>query len=229
MAEAKLNGEYAVRVISVGVLMLGMCAWSLYDGMVAWPRCNLCLEQVRPSLLATNMSAEAWLSRGESDASPLERAFQKCGCRPPAKLVKKLGEMKIPDSATDRTALRAAQAPLIVKILQQPIYSAHDLQTQFVQAGITLLLGLCAFGLVGLKVRKRYRADATGLSGISKSHIAYVDIQAIDWTKWDDKGIVKLKLKSGARHTLDGWHFKGITGIVDEIQTHRPDLSPKNS
>jgi len=231
MAEAKLNGEYAVRIIGVGALMIGMCVWSLYDGMVAWPRCNFCLEQVRPTLLATNMTAEAWLAVGDSGVSPLESAFRAKGFETPAKLIKKMGEMKVPESATDRIARRSAQIPLIIKIFEKPVYSAHDLQTQFVQAGVTLAFGLFAFVLIGLKARKRYFADGEGLSGsgVRNARIAYGDIRAIDWTKWDEKGIVSLTLVSGARYTLDGWHFKGITGIVDEIRKYRPDLSPKPS
>jgi len=229
MAEAKLNREYAMRLMGVGALMVGICLWSLYDGRVAWPRQNRRMEEVRPALLATNLTAEAWLARGDAGVSPIEGAFVSRGFSAPSKLIKKLSEIRVPDTAADRDALRAAQAPRVAKVLKEPVYSEHDLKTQIVQAAVTLALGFYAFCLIGLKARKRYLADDAGLggSGFGNRHIAYGDIKAIDWSKWDEKGILRLTLGSGVRHTLDGWHFAGMTGIADEIQKRRPDLCPK--
>ncbi len=228
MVEAKLNREYALRILGVGAMMLGMCVWSLYDGMVAWPRLNRNLEQVRPALLATHMTAEAWVARGDDGGSPLKTVFVEKGLTVPSKLIKKLGELKISPSATDKTMLYEMQAKRVQKIFEGPVYGPHDLQTQFVQAAITLALGALAFLTVGLKSRKRYCADEAGLrgSGFGGQTIPYGDLVRIDWAKWDEKGIVALKVKSGERHTLDGWHFAGITGIVEEIRKQRPDLCP---
>ncbi len=228
MTEAKLNREYAVRILGVGALMAGMCVWSLYDGRVAWPRQNRHMEAVRPSLLVTNLTAEAWLARDEDRGSPLENAFSARGFKVPSKLVKRLGELRVPGTAADRGAVRAAQAERVRKVLEIPVYSAHDLQTQFVQAAVTLALGLCAFLAVGLKARRRYFADDEGLggSGLGGQRVPYAAISRIEWAKWDEKGIVTLTLSSGARHTLDGWHFAGMTGIVNEILKHRPELNP---
>ena len=78
MAEAKLNREYAVRVVGVGALMVGMCVWSLYDGLVAWPRCNREMERARPGLLATNLTAEVWLARDAAARSPIDEARTEC-------------------------------------------------------------------------------------------------------------------------------------------------------
>lgn len=227
MAEAKLNREYAVRIAGVGALMCGICVWSLIDGMVAWPQCNRNMDRVRPALLATPLTAEAWLATEEDGPSRLDAAFAAQGVGAPSKLVRKIGELRIPDSTLDRDGARAAQLEQVRKAFEMPVYSNHDLQTQFVQAAVTLLLGVCAFLSVGLKARRRIRADETGVSGLGARSVAYGDIQSIDWTKWDEKGIVKLTLRDGSRATLDGWHFAGVTGIVDELIKHRPDLAPK--
>lgn len=230
MAEAKLNREYAARVAGVGALLVGICLWSLYDGQTAWPRQNRVMERVRPALLATNLTAEAWLVQDEGyRGTLLDAAFRAQGEKAPAKLVRKLGELRIPDSAPDRDAARAAQLEQVRKTLEQPVYSARDLQTQFVQAAVTLALALCAFAAVGLKAVRRFVADDTGLhgSGVGARPIGYDEIRSVDWTRWDEKGIVRLALRNGRRLTLDGWHFAGMTGVVEEILRHRPDLRGK--
>ena len=67
-------------------------------------------------------------------------------------------------------------------------------------------------------------ADACHKQGIK---LGFYYSQAVDWTKWDEKGIVTLTLKAGRRLTLDGWHYAGMTAVVDEILAHRPELAPK--
>lgn len=226
MAEARLNREYAVRISGVGALLVGMCVWSLYDGMVAWPRQNAVMAQVRPVLLATQLTAEAWNDYSDAARSPLKEAFRVKGLAAPSKLIKKLSELELPkaDSATPR--LRDAQSKQVRKLFEGPVYSEHDLSSQFVQAAITLALGLLALGVLAIKFRKRFVADDQALSGsgFKGATIAYGDILRIDWSKWDGKGIVVITLNSGQRFKLDGWHFAGMTDVVAEIQKQRPDL-----
>jgi len=228
MAEAKLNREYAVRILGVGALMFGMCVWSVYDGKVGWPRQNRSLERVRPALLAINLTAEAWIARTDEGLSPIDAMFHAAGEKTPSKLVTKIGELKIPKMATDKDTLLEAQAKQVRKVLKGAVYSAHDLQTQTVQAVITFAMGLFAWVSVAAKARKRYFADEKGLhgSGFGERVLALSDIKGIDWSKWDEKGIVTLALKSGQRYTLDGWHFEGMTGVVEEIKRQRPELAP---
>ena len=230
MVEAKLNGEYAARVLGVGALMVGICAWSLYDGAKAWPKCNSDMERARPALLATNLAAEVWLAREEGAGTLLDATFAAHGAKAPSKLVKKIAELRLPVSAVNRDDERVVRLEQVRKTFEKPVYSDHDLQTQFVQAAVTLLLGAWAFAAVGLKARRRFFADEDGLggSGIGPVPVAYGDVRSADWAKWDEKGIVKLSLASGRRLTLDGWHYKGVTALVDELVKHRPDLSPEN-
>lgn len=229
MVEAKLNREYALRISGVGALLVGMCVWSLYDGIVAWPRQNAVMGQVRPALLATNLTAEAWNDYTEAVRSPLREAFHAKGLAAPSKLIKKLSELELSKSDSANAQLRDAQAKQIRKLFEGPVYSAHDLSSQFVQAAVTLALGVLALASLAHKKSKRFLADERALSGsgFNGATVAYGDIVRMDWSKWDDKGIVTLTLKSGQRFKLDGWHFAGMTGVVAEIQKQRPDLSPK--
>ena len=229
MAEAKLNREYALRIMGVGTLMVGMCVWSLYDGHVAWPRQNAVLDQVRPALLETNLTAEAWLMRDGDGRTLIENVFVEKGLKAPSKLIRKLDELKVPGQVPNKGAAHDAQAKQIRKLFQNPVYSEHDLTSQFIQAVVTLTLGILAFASLARKAGKRFVADeqALGGSGFCGAVIAYGDIARIDWSKWDEKGIVTLALKSGKSHKLDAWHYAGMTGVVAEILKQRPDLAPK--
>lgn len=224
MAEAKLNKEYALRIAGVGLLMCGICVWSLYDGITAWPRVNRDLEAVRPALLAEDMTADAWLARDDDNKTRLQAAFAAENMKAPSKLVKKVSELRVPAGAPVPSI--AERTERLQMLFKAPVYTQRDLNTQFVQAVVTLGLGLAAFLSIAAKARKRYVADDTGLrgSGFGNSPIAYADLAAIDWSKWDEKGIVVLRLKNNRRLRLDGWHYAGVTKIVDVIKCQRPDL-----
>lgn len=225
MAEAKLNREYAIRVLCVGALMWGVCLWSIYDGKVAWPRINAQMETARPDLLATNMTAEAWMTY-EDGATPLMRVFAKQQVQVPKKLIKKVGELRLPDRVTEnRDAQRAALTKRLEEVFQGPVYSPHDLAGQTVQAVIAFLLGAMAVGAVLAKKGKRFIADDEGLSGSGfGGKIPYDQVAAIDWKKWDEKGIAVLRLADGRTVKLDSWHYAGMPDVVETLTAHREDL-----
>lgn len=226
MVTAKLNREYAFRLIGVGAMMVGICLWSIYDGTTAWPKVNKTMEAARPALLGTNLTVTAWLERGDDGKTALDGVFAKLGHLAPSKLVKKMGELKLPEKLANDTASREMQAKQLTALFEKPVYSEQDIKTQWVQAAITLLLGLLAFGVIAIKATRQFIADDQGLSGtgIGAQPLAYKDIASIDWSRWKDKGIVRLTRSDKSVLTLDGWHFAGITQIVEEIQKHRPDL-----
>ena len=230
MAEAKLNGDYALRVLGVGAVMLGICVWSLYDGMRGWPHINAQMDDARPLLLATNLTATVWLDYDDDDSeSPLDSLFAKVGHKTPSKLIRRINELRLPKEKANDTVSLEHHAEQLKEVFESPVYSESDLQSQWIQAGITVFLGLLAFLAVGRKAFKRFIADDRGLSGsgFGAHMLAYEDIAAINWSKWDEKGIIVLKFKSGKTVRLDGWHFSGMTGIADELAKHRPDLVPE--
>jgi hypothetical protein len=227
MVTAKLNREYALRLIGVGAMMVGICIWSVYDGTTAWPKVNKTMEAVRPALLATNLTVTAWLERGEDGKTELDALFARLGYSVPSKLVRKIDELKLPERLANDTASREMQAKQLTALFEAPVYSEQDIRTQWIQAVITLFLGLLAFGVIAFKATQQFIADDQGLSGsgIGPKPLAYKDITAIDWSKWKDKGIVRLTCADASVLTLDAWYFTGITQIVEEIQKHRPDLT----
>ncbi len=228
MVESQLNREYALRMAGVGALMLGISCWSLYDGFVAWPEKNRILAAARADLLSQSLTAEAWVTQDEEGDTPLKKVFSAKGLPPPAKLIKKLGELKIPSSASNQSALRARQSEQIHKLFSEPIYHPNDLTSQSVQAGITLVLALMAFGSLANKGRRRFIAGPEGFSGsgFGNSQIPYGALKSMDWRRWEEKGIVVLLFDSGKRIKLDAWHYSGVPAIVDEIKKQRPELVP---
>ncbi len=228
MITTKLNREYAFRILGVGAMMVGICLWSIYDGAKAYPKVNTTLESVRQELLATNLTVTAWLDRDEDGKTPLDLLFAKKGASAPSKLVKKMGELKLSKELANDTAAREAQAKHLTDLFKKPVYSEQDLTTQFVQAGITLIFGLLAFGVIAFRATRQFSADEQGLSGtsIGSQPLDYTDIVSVDWSQWKEKGIVRLVCANNKKLTLDGWHYAGITQIVEEIVKHRTDLAP---
>lgn len=228
MAEARLNKEYAFRLIGVGALMLGICIWSLYDGFLAWPKVNQQMDAARPALLATNLTAEAWMAKDLPDGrSMLEYTFAKQKAKVPSKLTKKIKELWMPDKIQEnRDQEIARRSHAVIETFKKPIYTQHDLTGQSIQAGIALIFSLLAFSAVVGKVGKNYVADDQGLSGSGfRKNFGYDQIKKVDWKRWKEKGIAILFLEDGSKIKLDAWHFRGITDVVAEIKQKRPDLA----
>jgi hypothetical protein len=231
MITARINREYALRISGVGLMMVAICAWSLYDGTRAWPDVNKQMEVARPALLATNLTVTTWLARVDEGQSELARVFATIGHPVPSKLKRKMGELKLPENLANDTASRERQAKQLKDLFEKPVYSAQDINTQWIQAGITLFLGLLAFAVVGWKATRHFYADEKGLSGsgVGSKPLAYTAIKAIDWSRWHDKGIVRLTFVHRVVITLDAWHYTGITPIVEAIKAHRPELAEDSS
>lgn len=229
MAEARLNKEYALRVLGVGVLMLGVCIWSLYDGFVSYPRANQEMEKVRPALVSTNLTAEAWLATAASgEPSLLEKKFLEAGYQAPAKLMRKVADLRLPNRMReDRDEMRGKLNAKLDEVLKSPVYSDHDLKGQMIQAIVTFLLGAWIAGSVLIKVGVRFRADDQGLSGRGFGGVLkYTDLERIEWKQWAEKGIARVYLKDGKKITLDAWHFAGTRDVMACIEEKRPDLKP---
>ena len=229
MVEAKINRQYLLRMAGVALFMLGICVWSLYDATVAWPQKNQAFEQVRPALLATNLTAKAWLSStAEDGGSPLDAVFRAKSIGTPSKLIKKIGEVKVPENLPPNmiSQYRERQSVALRRIFEGDVYGQEDLQGQFVMEILTAFAALAAVLSFAGKLKRRFIAGDTALSGsgFGGTPIDYADIESIDWQRWDKKDIVKVSVKGGAVYKLDGWHFAGISAVVEKIVEQRPDL-----
>ena len=224
MATAKLNREYALRICGIGLVMLALSAWSVYDGAYGWPRQNEAMEAVREDFAAgcaKGMSPQDWLA--SDPASPgryaLKTLFEVRGCSPPKRFVQELAAITEP-SGDDRET-KAARAARALELFDEPLYPPAKLKGQFVQALVTFALALIAFVSVARKKGVVYSADDAGLSGsgFGDATIPWGEVESVDWSRWDEKGIFTISLRDGRRFTLDGWHFapmRPLAAIVRE-------------
>ncbi len=222
MATAKLNREYAVRMCGIGAIMLALSIWSVYDGAVAWPRANDDLSSVRDELLARSrdLTPEQWLASSDANPGsfPLRDVFASYGLKVPRILVQEISAISSPpgDGAEERAA-RSAQAE---ELFRKPVYSRGKLNGQFVQAAVTLLLAALAFAAVATKRKTIYIVDDDGLSGsgFGGGRIGWDAVSSVDWSRWEEKGIVTVLLTDGRRFKLDGWHFAGVRQIAETLR-----------
>ena len=222
MATAKLNREYAVRMCGIGVIMLALSAWSVYDGAIAWPTVNASLETVRNELVAgcrAGITPEQWLSAPDADTTTyrLQALFAAHGLRPPKYLVQELGAIQSPPG--DEPEARAVRAMQAEELFSKPVYSSAKLRGQFIQAAITLILAALAFVAVISKRKTIYIVDDSGLSGtgFGNETIPWESVDSVDWSRWDEKGIMTVILKDGRRFKLDGWHFAGMRPVAEVL------------
>lgn len=224
MATAKLNREYALRICGIGLVMLALSAWSVYDGAYGWPRQNEAMEAVREDFAAgcaKGMSPQDWLAEltAYPGSYPLKTTFEVRGYSPPKHFVQELAAITEPRG--DDQIAKAARAARALELFDKPLYPPAKLKGQFVQAAITLALAALAFLAVARKRGLAYSADDNGLSGsgFGDATIPWGEVESVDWSRWDEKGIFTISLRDGRRFTLDGWHFapmRPLAAIVRE-------------
>jgi hypothetical protein len=223
---AKLNREFAWRMTAIIILLLAICAWSIYDGRIGWPQENAALDKVRPTLLATNLTAEAWLNSDGKSPSLLQKAFLDAGVTAPESYIRKVGEYRLSDADTDRREEKRAFLAMQLRLFfAQPVHSRIDLMTQDFQAVLCLTLAvIMAITLLGIS-KKDYKLENGILSGSGVgAELKLTDIISVDWKRWKRKGIVVLTTADGRKIKLDAWHHKGMTAIITAIAEARPEL-----
>lgn len=225
MATAKLNKEYALRLCGVGVIMLALSAWSIYDGAVAWPRENANMDKVRPKLIEcceSGKTPDDFLSSTEERPGVflLQTIFAEDGVNVPKHMVQELSTFIKPAGESDSPEARNMRTQRAIELFSKPIYSQGKINGQFIQAGVTFIFAIMAFFAVTSKRKITYTADDNGLSGtgFGSTQIPWGDVASVNWDKWEEKGIINLSLRDGRTFKLDGWHFAGMRPIADILR-----------
>ena len=225
MATARLNREYALRLTGVGAIMVALALWSLYDGIVAWPRVNDDLGRVREELLRRceeGTTPEAWLASDDDGGFPLQSVYNRIGRKVPRHLVEELSTITNPAGEGEAAVRKRCEAA--AELFGREIYPPSKIKTQYIQAAVCTALGLLAFWSVLSKRKTCYEVDDTGLrgSGFGGQALSWDQVEGVDWSRWEEKGILAVTAAGGRRFVLDGWHFAGIRPIAAEFEKHYP-------
>ena len=149
MRRLTLNREFAVRHLGVAALMLGLCGWFGYDGLVKYP------------------------------ATPAAELYR---------------------------AIEGSDAPAGLDL---EAFKRQKTQTQYGFAAFALLAALVVGGHVAWLARFRFAFDDEGFAVGGRPKRAFADVTAVDWSKWEKKGIVRM---DGV--TLDSWHHEGVKEVA---------------
>lgn len=223
---ARINTEYAVRTLLVGLMLFAFALWFVYDGAVGYPSNNRQFAAVSAEVLAQNATAGELLQEGADGVRPIDRPYQARGWKTSKKLVSVLEELKKhapPPKAGEEEKWREWSRKATADRLAQGLHPEGDIRTQF---GMALIFGPAGlFILAGLirKFPKRFTAAADGLHGFLPQPIPYAAIVEINKLKWDAKGIARITVNlNGVTHrlVLDDWHFRGMAEVLAEIEKH---------
>lgn len=215
---ASLNREYALRLLGVALLFLGLSGWFLYDGTRGYPAENARVAPIAAELAQTPRTPADWVNPAKTGTAPLVEAFRAHGLKCPAKYLDgftswvRAGDPKANDP-------KAAAA-----LLSQPLHSAEEVHTQFISAGIGLVAAAALLGL--LAVRKLTRLTLTETHLIHhfagrECRYPLDELCALDDRQWQKRAIAKACFRSGTV-TLDAWHHAGIRPLHDALARKCP-------
>jgi hypothetical protein len=75
----------------------------------------------------------------------------------------------------------------------------NDEQTQFIMAGISVVVGLIFLALFARNFRRWIEADEEGFTTSWKQKVAFDDVFALEKRQWRDKGIAAIRYMEGDR------------------------------
>lgn len=103
--------------------------------------------------------------------------------------------------------------------------SDTDILTQRIIAGLCFPVGLLALFWLVLNSFRTLYADERGVQ-FGGSRMAFDEVDQIDKTRWDSKGIAVLRGRDGKKLVLDDWKFRGAADVLAETERHvRPTAS----
>ena len=122
------------------------------------------------------------------------------------------GAVRYPRMAPDELYRSIEQA-------EPPADTDLERQKTNAQLGLALVL-LVAAGVVGLRLflssRLDFAWDEAGFSVAGRRH-SPADVAQLDRSRWESKGILKLKLADGGSVALDAWHHLGVREAAAEL------------
>ncbi len=213
-----LNREYALRLLGVAVLFIGLSGWFLYDGARGYPAENAAVAPVAAELAKQPKTPRDWVNTAKTGTVPLIDAFQARGVKAPGKFVDGFTSwVRADDPKADDPQAAAA-------LLAQPVHSADDIRTQFISAAIGLLAAAGLLALLALRWATTLRLEGEALvqrvAGRER-RFALAELRELDDREWAKRGIAKARFAAGTV-TLDAWHHANIRALHDRLAERAP-------
>lgn len=95
--------------------------------------------------------------------------------------------------------------------------SDRDIMTQLIIAGLCFPIGLLSVFWLLVNSRREMIADDSGVK-FGGARMAFDNIDSIDKTRWDSKGIAVLIGRDGSKMVLDDWKFRGAADVLAEVE-----------
>jgi hypothetical protein len=218
-ATTKIAGGYRLRLALIAAMCLFWTAWSLYDGLVAYPAQNDHAEvhdyifgNTDKSELPRDKKRDLWLAFAEPRNLP-EGDPQQDDFTEDQKYELWREYAVVHGLATDTEPQR---------------HSPSSIFTQFIMAGITAPIGLVfAFSYV-TSFGRWIRTDEDGIATSAGQEATYGQVTGLDKERWKTKGIAIVHYehpKGQGKIVLDDWKFDRPTTdiIVRDLEQHLPD------
>lgn len=97
--------------------------------------------------------------------------------------------------------------------------SGADIMTQLIIAGICFPIGLLALFWLGLNSVRPMFADDQAVH-FGRKRLAFDQVDQIDKSRWDSKGIAVVHGRDGGKIVLDDWKFRGAADVLAEVERH---------
>lgn len=220
-----LNPEYAIRWVAVSLLMIAISIWSVYDGIISYPRMNRQLSSVAQYIAEPGMTPTRLLEiEGRQRRIDAIYTKQLNIRKAPRRLVGKVKDlakqaMKAQDSVKpghNSDFVLEQNKQLRELVCNTPLWSEHDIRSQFVMAVLTLVLGIAAALTLLYRRIKAGCLDGDTFRGFG-APFDMNDITSVDDSSWKGKGILRLHIKDGRQIVLDAWHYNGVKDIKRHI------------
>lgn len=207
-ATTQIAGGYRLRLALIAAMCLFWTAWSLYDGLVAYPAQNrhaevhaFIFDNDDLSDLPRDKKQEYWLAFAQARNLPEGNA----------------AENDFSDDQQYELWREYSMVHGLAPDAPPKFHSDSSIFTQFIMAAITAPIGLIFLFSFVASYRRWIRSDDDKIATNAGQEVPYNRITTLDKERWKSKGIAVVNYegdKGAGKVILDDWKFERPTTDV---------------
>lgn len=209
--KTSLNREYAIRFFGVAALFVAFAGWFFYDGKWGYPAENEAVRPICEKLVKKNLTAKEWMSTEKYGISQLDYEFKQQNAEAPS-FYKDAFQSAIREQKEIINDRRWARA-----VLSTPLHTPDKIQEQYVSALVSLFAAFIFCMIPLYRQRKSFLFDGETLrfyvGEVERAVYLVSEMEKVDRSQWEKRGILKIQMKDASVVTLDAWHYKGVQAI----------------